>query len=502
MKTSLLRLTLLALPLLPLSRATAAVNPSIVAADAQWLIYADLNALRESVIGKELMALGEKARFDTGHGQVGVDWQKLLTTIGSATAYGTSLSPDPKQIDGALLVQGTADLRKIAEGLLIQANLANPKEVVELTDLPFPAYSISESPAKAKPASSAEPAADAKDGKKAKELKNTTPLEVVIAFPPEPVIIVSKSKAQILKARDVFRGTAPSLAKNATALSKFVKSSEGAYLFSASSASAEKLFPDDGPHTRILKMTSSGSMALGERGDNTFARADLVASNDAMADKLQKIVQGMTAMMSLAESNDKQLAEFLNSAVVNREGKTVSLQLAYSSARLAQMMKSLEQQQPQGSGGRPGERQAPPLVSGKSLDQWTAEAAPVGTLLQIVARTLENVPLTNGAMISLGRASNGGKNVKFDRLEVSSPAGGPAMIFKAEFMRTGGPRGNLQQVQFPGADGPYTIKAFYQNDPDGKATYAVSVRNPPPAGAPAEAPAAPPAPMAPQPKIK
>src|SRR5256885_1478514 len=144
MKNLLRSLALLALPLLPLAPATAiaGINPAIVAADAQWLVYVDLNALRDSEVGKELITMAEKMQFDTGHGNIGVNGQKLSAVIGSATAYGTTLAPDPKQMDGALIVQGTADLRKIAESMLIQANLANPKEVTELTDLPFPAYGI------------------------------------------------------------------------------------------------------------------------------------------------------------------------------------------------------------------------------------------------------------------------------------------------------------------------------------------------------------------------
>jgi hypothetical protein len=482
-------LTLLALPLLPFTSAVAGVNPAIVAADAQWLVHVDLNTLRQSVVGKELLALAEKAKFDTGQGKIGIDWKKFSETIGSATAYGSTLSPDPKQMDGALVIQGTADLRKIAESLLIQANLANPKEIAELTDLPFPAYGLYPG---AKPKASK----DGKEAKPADDAKAAAAPEVVIAFPPEPIILVSKSKAQLLKARDVFRGAAPSLAKSSTELAKFVKGSEGAYLFAASLVPAEKFFPAEGPQTRILKMASSGALAIGERNTDTFGRADLVASSDAMADKLQKIVQGMTAMMSLAESNDKALADFLSSANVTREGKTVSLSLAYSSARLSQMIKSLEQE-----ANRPREQPAAPsLLSGRALAEWKAEpgpATPAGQPDPLAWRTIENVTLRNGNLITLGTANNGGKSVRFDRVEIVAVDGGAPLIFKPEFMRTTGPRGNLRQLQFPGADGNYTLKVAYVNDPEGKATYAVSMRdariNPVPSDSSAQ-------PAAPQPK--
>ena len=501
MNKRLLFLTTLALPLLSASRGGATVNPATVSADAKWLVYADLNALRGSAIGKELIALAEKAQVDTGNGKVGVDWQKLLATIGSATAYGSSISQDPKQIDGALVIQGTTDLRKIAESVLIQANLAHPEDVAELTDLPFPAYALKNAGAKSA-AKDTKADANAKEAPDAKKAKATESLEVVIAFPPEPIVIVSKSKPQILKARDVFRGAAPSLAKaSASPLAKFVHASDGAYLFAASTVPAEKFFPDDAPQARIVKMANAGSMALGERGENTFVHSKLTASSDQMAEKLMKILQGMTAMMSLAETSDKQLAEFLNSAAVNRNGDIVTLDLAYSSARLATMVKSLQQLQQQG--GSPN--RTVPMLNGKAIAEWKAEpSAPYaeGSPAPITTRTIENVTLKNGALLTLARLSNGGKSVRFDHIEVMAADGTSApLTFRPGFMRAAGPRGNWQQFEFPGADGTYTLKIFYVNDPEGKATFAVSAKDPRSDQTPDTAPAPSRSPIVPQPKI-
>ena len=461
MKKPFLLLAALAVPLLSATRVSATVNPAIVSADAKWVIYADLNALRGSAIGKELITMAEKAQFDTGNGKLGVDWQKLLATIGSATAYGANISPDPKQIDGTLVVQGTADLRKIAESFLIQANLANPKAVAELTDLPFPAYQFMNA-----------------------EKGATERQELVIAFPPEPIVVISKSKPQILKACEVFRGKAPSLAKaSGSPLGKFVQGSEGAYLFAASSVPADSFLPKngEGPEARIFKMTSAGSLALGERGESTFTHAELVAASDQMAVKLMKILEGMTAMMSLAETSDKQLAEFLSSAAVNRNGDVVTLDLAYSSARLATMVKSLQQTQQSSSSDRSGPRPTP-MFNGTALAQWTAEAGPAaegGAPGPLVVRTIENVALKNGTLLTLSRQSNGGRNIRYDHVDII-PAGGAGapLTFRPDFMRTAGPRGTWQQFQFPGADGSYTLKVAYLNDPEGKATFAVSAKDP------------------------
>ncbi len=427
-------------------------NPAIVAADARWVVYANLDGLRASALGKELVDAIEKAQSQTTRGVIGLDVHKVLTTVGSITAYGTNLSKDPNAIDGALIAQGTADLRKITESLLLQGTLAEPDAFSEVKDLPFPAYAI-------------------RDPKE----KDMTKMAVIVAFPPEPIIIASKSRAQLLKARDVFRGAAPSLLKGGTpALTRIAPKAEGAYLLAASVVPTEPLFPQNAPQARLLQLTTAAMFAAGEDGADTFVHAELLASSDQNAEKLMKIMQGMTSMLSLAESNDRQLGEFLNSTAVAREKETVTLHLAYPSARLLQMAQNLRAQ----TEARMATR-VPPITQGRTVAEWqgaegsTADPSAAG----LQWRTIENVQLVNGTTITVGRWSGGGKNARIDRVEVV-PAGGAGapLVFRSDFMRS--VRGTMSQFQFPGADGAYTLKVAYVNDPDGQTKFAVSVRNP------------------------
>jgi hypothetical protein len=307
---------------------------------------------------------------------------------------------------------------------------------------------------------------------------------------------VSKSKAQLTKARDVFRGSAPSLAKgSAAAMSQLAVKTPGAYLFAGSVVPTEPLFPQNAPQARILQLANSGAIALGENGPDVFAHAELIASSDANAEKLMKILQGMTAMLSLAETNDRQLGEFLNSTNVTREKDAVTLHLAYPSARLVQMAQNLRTQAEVRTANRP-----PPITHGKAVAEWRADEAesPAGTDASgLSSRTIENVKLVNGSTVTVGRWMNGGKNARFERVEVTPADGsGAPLVFKTEFMRNF--RGSMWQFQFPGADGQYTLKVAYVNDPDQKDRFAVSVRNPgeqPPA-APSRGP------LVPEPKWK
>lgn len=444
----------------------AAYNPSQIAADAQWVVHADFAALREGTLGKELISALEKAQGQATNGMIGLDIPKLLTTLGSLTAYGSNLTKDPAALDGALLVQGTVDLKKILESVLLQGTLAQPEVFTEVKDLPFPAYAVSEPPRK--------------NGS-----PSGTPMQVIVAFPPEPVILVSKSRPQLLKARDVFRGSAPSLASNrASQLARMTANADGAYVFAASVVPADPVLPQNAPQARMLQLASVGSVAIGERGPDAFAHAELLASSEENAEKVMKILEGMTGLLSLAETNDKQLGDFLKARSVTRDKQTVSLRLTYPSVRLVQMTQALATR----SDNRVASR-AVVLTSGQALAEWDADAA-AGSGLQ--TRVIDGVKLVNGAMLTLGRALNGGREARFDRVEVV-PADGStaAMIFRSEFFRSTGGRGGLSQFQFPGVDGTYSLKVVYANDPEGKARYAVSVRPPRPV------PPAPPAPAAP-----
>lgn len=447
----------------PLCSTQAAVNGGIIPADARWVVYVDLNAMRATTLGKELVSKVEKAEFGSKN-SVGVDVNKLMATVGTLTAYGSNFSSDPKAIDGALVAQGSPELRKIAEGLLIQQSVASPEAVVESNALPFPSYIIK----------------DKHNGADA--------VGVIIAFPPEPIILVSKSAAQIVKAHEAFLGSAPTVAKTKDALLRdLLQGSADTYVFAASVVPPDLSVPDNQPQARILKMATSGSLAVGERGPNTFAHVELLASSDQMADKLMKIVQGTTAMLSLAESSDRQLGEFLNSAVVERKDRVVTLNLSYPSERIAQMIRSFDVDQGQGRSNS-----GPRGVAGTTVAQWKSEAAPAGSATGSTVKTIDNVALQNGDSIYVTRQTNGGKPVRIERIEVIPVGGGAPLTFRADLLPGGG-RNATTTFQFPGTDGAYTLKVGYENDPEGKAAYTVSIRHPrqiPPAPESAPAPAA------------
>lgn len=474
------RLALLPLPLLLTGVARAEFNSAYVSSDAQWVVSVDFNELRNSALGKELISFArsqaivqntpgaEQIPIIPIHGSLSLNFDKVVETLGSAVSYGTNFSKNLTQMDGALVLQGTPDLRKILEAMALQATLTMPEQVKEVTDLPFPAYSIGG--------------------------------ELFVGFPSEPVIVASKSKARLVKARDVVRGAAPSLASASSTshLSGLVANPGNTIFLAASVAPADGFFPANQPQTRMLQLVSSGMMSLSEDASRTVSRLRLEGSSDENADKLVKIVQGMVAMGSLAETTDVDLKAFLQSSTVEKTGRTVSMNLAYSSERIVEMVQNIEKQ---GKSAVAASAPPPPPPSfGKMVGEWPLDKAPAGAIAGpdlLAEHTIDNVSLAYGATITLSFRRDKTGLAVVDNVEIFPASGtGAPLRFEAENMRLRGykvqnaayaSRGKMiaavgstgtAQFEFPGEDGSYRMVVHYMEQTAGRTALTVSIKNP------------------------
>lgn len=444
------RLALCALPLLPAALPAAPYNPAHVSADARWVVHADVEALRASKVGQELIAALEKSQAEQKNNGIGLNVPRLVSAVTTLTAYGTNFESDVAKLDGTLIAQGAPELRKIAESILLQGTLAQADVFSEVTDLPFPAYAIS-------------------DPKLAPDKRT----QVIIAFPPEALILVSKSKDSLKRALAVHRGALPALDKTKDSpLTRFTANATGATFFAASAAPADTMFDEKSPQARVLQLTKAGSLALGEKENMLVALAELSASSDRNAEKLHKILEGLTAMLSLAETNDRQLAEFLNATKVTRDSDVVRLKVVYPTDSIANMAKALANPPP------PRKSQPAAITIGQAVAEWTGpevEAEKDG----LAWRTIENVKLANGMLVTLGRSFERAPEVvapQFERVEIVPSGGGAPLVFSRDAMRP--TRNSMLQFSFPGTEGGYTLKVAYKKGTADKTKFAVSTQDP------------------------
>jgi hypothetical protein len=296
------------------------------------------------------------------------------------------------------------------------------------------------------------------------------------------------------------------MAKASSQLGALVPKSDNFYLVAACVVpNGEGMLPTGGPQARILQMAEMASIAIGEGGGKTSAQVQLVASSDEMGEKLVKILNGVGAMLSLTETSDKQLAEFLQSVKVTQNAKTVTLTLAYPTEGIVRMVHSVEaMHNPAPRPSRNDNRRQQPENNGKVLAEWVADqqiGQPTPTAEALVTRTIENVALKNGAIITLAGRREDGENARLDCVDIAPAGGGAPLHFEAENMKLA--RYSLEKLpfasggrdimlsadtgtarfEFPGVDGTYTIEVHYVDESDGKSTFTVSAKDPaPPAG--------------------
>jgi hypothetical protein len=463
MKNLLPTLFTAALAILSLSPGYAALDPKIVSADARWLIHLDFNSLRQSEIGRELLAMAANIPPANADAPLSIDFQKVLATVGKVTAYGANFDHNPELVDGTLVVEGTADLRKIAEGYIAQAMLSTPDQITEVKGLPFEAYSMGG--------------------------------DVFVGFPKEQIILVSKVKSQLARGHELYRGNGASMAKaKSSPLRELVPASRDAFLVAASVVPGETISAEGGPQARLIKMAQSASLNLGEKDALTFANIKLISNSADTADKLQKIVQGLTAMASLTHSNNNDLEQFIKSVVVERQDLAVLLKLSYSSERLAGMIQKMQQERREPA---PDVHSGP---AGKVVAEWKADqdlGSDQPDARSLTVRVINNVHLSSGAIIHISGKTEAGEHARLDYVEIQATGGSsPALKFEAEYMKlsnyrvekvsaaSGGKvilaRGGVgvAELQFPGATGVYNLKVHYLDETDGKSTFTVRVEEP------------------------
>jgi hypothetical protein len=208
-------------------------------------------------------------------------------------------------------------------------------------------------------------------------------------------------------------------------------------------------------------------------------------------------------MLSLAQSDDKQIAEFLQSLKTERNGKIIMINLSYPSDGLVKMIREMAQNEQHNRSNGEHASDSKPAVPGKILDTWTADKETGHNTIapeSLLYHTIGNVVLKNGSTIILTGQRDEGENARIDCIDITSPGIDQALHFEAENMKlshyhvekspfaSGGkdiilsnhPVGDAR-FEFPGVDGTYTLKIRYVDENDGKATFTVSIQDPEPA---------------------
>lgn len=265
-----------------------------VSADAKWVLHLDVENLLATQLGgffaKEFVdkRLAKPVRDIEQQFGIVFDWREIK----SVTAYGTDFKK-AVQGSGVLLIEGfdfAGGLDAVIEKLSAQGAGNVPLE--KLQGEPFPIYAAKG--------------------------------EIYGAPVGDRLFLISKSKEQLERARDVAAGKAANLSKG-NSFPALADAPKGFLLAAVADGfqSAAKLPPP----AQGLKNAESGQVVAGEKADKVFVNLALNAKTIESASQMQQVLQGLLALATLSQEQNKDLATLVQGLKVSGAEKTVSVNL-------------------------------------------------------------------------------------------------------------------------------------------------------------------------------
>jgi hypothetical protein len=289
--------------LLATSLSTACFAGPLVKANvdqnAKWLLHIDLDQFRTSKLGqflindvivKQVNAL--KAEDDSGF-LTNMDVVKIIGQLHSLTAYGTSFETGDK-FDGLLMLQVEPETRKILEGAAAGLLLNGDGMLTKTNEDGYTYYSM-------------------KDEVFASPLENGT-------------ILFSRSKGKIKHAASIIAGKSKNLT-HSKSFSDFPAVSENFIFLAVAEGFQDNLqIP---PEAKVLKQADGARIVLGEKKGDVFVNIALKAKDSEVVTQIRQVVEGIIALGSLSQSENKELQDLIQSIKVTATEKVLSVNAAY-----------------------------------------------------------------------------------------------------------------------------------------------------------------------------
>jgi hypothetical protein len=277
------------------------LSKKAVSADAKWLVHLDLDNLRKAKIGefltKEVLEKLVEAKLSALKAQAKLDVDVDLKKIASITAYGTDLQKNP-DANAVLLIRTGHNIEKVIDGVIQALAGQIPDEskrpIKKLQQEPVVMYSVGG--------------------------------ELFAAIQGNDLLILSKSRSQIDKARTVLAGATANIATS-SAFSGY-PALENSFFFLGI---AEAFNENSGipAQAKVLQMADGGRVVLGEKADRLFLNLALRAKTPELTSQIQQILQGLVALASLSQSENQDLQQLTQSMKVASDKNLVTVNVEF-----------------------------------------------------------------------------------------------------------------------------------------------------------------------------
>jgi len=318
-KTAVTSVLLASLCLAAIPAMAAPLQKSAIGPGADWVVHADIEAVRNSTIGKlvlgELKAQGIEEKMQSF---ASIFSFNPLTDVRNVTLYGKGKDRN----SAVAIVDGQFDAQK-----LLSIVRLNP----QFQETPYQNVTLYQWH---------------------NEDKKGGPGELMYGFIREGRgVVISIGLDTLKQAADNLKGSG---AGTSTGLAGQVPSAESGTFFQIVATGVGNLAGDD-PKAAILKQADLFTAGAGEAGDKAFIGLRLRGQSPDVADNVMKMVQGVVAMAQMAAQEQPKLSELAKNVNVTRDDKTVQVRFEAASQSIFAFLKEQwqkkqqQQQTPQGT---------------------------------------------------------------------------------------------------------------------------------------------------------
>ncbi len=145
------------------------------------------------------------------------------------------------------------------------------------------------------------------------------------SFPDDNTLVISDAKAMVKDALDVLDGTGKSLSPSGE-LGDAVAGNNGSFFIAAVNMAE---LPDLAPDAAMLKKARAFQLSLGEAGSDVEGTLRLTATDEDVAEQVQKVLEGMIAFAHLNQEDQPELLAIAKAAEITRDGNVVEVVLRH-----------------------------------------------------------------------------------------------------------------------------------------------------------------------------
>lgn len=293
------------------------LDHNLVDAEAEWLLHWDLDGFRESVLGNYLENLSRTRDMEGVSKGVRVKLDEAVRLLHDITAYGGPFSSN--ELDGVLILRGERRMAQILEAVIINEEASGEHARVETVhNEPFPLYLIER--------------------------------DFYVAFHSPTLVLAGKSLPRLQNAREVIDGDRPS-ARFETLPGGALPNSDGFFFLGAAENMSNN--PALPAKAAILRMAREARLVLGEAGKDLHLAIELVAQDAITANRMEKVIQGMLALVSLTTRNDIDFQDFVSRTTVGSNGEQVTVNFDFPVEALISMIDSEARKRAETPGAHP-----------------------------------------------------------------------------------------------------------------------------------------------------